>query len=379
MSCSRRAAVRRAPTAATSSRPRRSGCSSTAAANWPTVKTLRRCWGNSSRMKLRCVASAVSTRSASARSGPVRRRLAKPDEVSSASVATMTSSIAWLSKPWVPALENSTPEPGPESLRAVSSRKGERQMLAVQTNSTLSGSGIGAPQVEVAGLVERDQDVVERVLDGAAGGVDAHGGVDGLLVGRGDAGELGDLTGAGLGVEALAVAALALLERRGDVDEEERAPGGLDHLLHLLAGLGERSDRRAHRDAAVAGDLRGHPADAPDIGLAVGLAEGQSRGQVASYDVAVEAGHRAPALLEQQVHQRAGERRLAAPGQAGEEEHEALLLGLRLVGVDDRGDGGGEVSRRARRGGVRQGVDRVTAGVGLDHLGAEGVVGVGVA
>ena len=34
--------------------------------------------------------------------------------------------------------------------------------------------------------------------------------------------------------------------------------------------------------------------------------------------------------------------------------------------------------RLARRGGVRQGVDRVTAGVGLDHLGAEGVVGVGV-
>src|SRR6478735_7487556 len=365
MSCSRRAAVRRAPTAAISSRPRRSGCSSTAAANWPTVKTLRRCWGNSSRMKLRCVASAVSTRSASARSGPVTRRLANPDEVSSTRVATMTSSIAWLSKPCVPALENSTPEPGPDSRRAVSSRKGERQMLAVHTKSTRSGSGIGAPQVEVAGLVERDQDVAERVLDRPASGVDPHGGVGGLLVGRGDAGELGDLAGARLRVEALAVAALALLERRGDVDQEEGAPGGLDHLPHLLAGLGERRDRRADRDPAVAGDLGGDPADAADVGLAVGLAEGEPRGQVTAYDVAVEAGHRAAALLEQQVHQRAGERRLAAPGQAGEEEHEALLLGLRLVGVDDGGDRGGVAHRLARRGGVGQGVDRVTAGVGL--------------
>src|SRR6478609_4609894 len=365
MSCSRRAAVRRAPTAATSSRPRRSGCSSTAAANWPTVKTLRRCWGNSSRMKLRCVASAVSTRSASARSGPVTRRLANPDEVSSTSVATMTSSIAWLSKPCVPALENSTPEPGPDRRRAVSSRKGERQMLAVQTKSTRSGSVIGAPQVEVAGLVERDQDVAERVLDGAAGGVDAHGRVDGLLVGRGDAGELGDLAGPRLGVEALAVAALALLERGGDVDEEERAPGVLDHLLHLLAGLGERRDRRADRDPAVAGDLGGDPADAADVGLAVGLAEGQARGQVTAYDVPVEAGHRAAALLDQEVHQRPGERGLPAPGQAGEEEHQALVLGLGLVLVDDRGDRGG-VGGVA----VRQGVDRVTRGVGLHHLGA---------
>ena len=98
------------------------------------------------------------------------------------------------------------------------------------------GHRVGPVEVEVAGLVERDEDVVERVLDGAAGGVDAHGGVVGLLVGRGDAGELGDLAAAGLGVEALAVAALALLERRGDVDEEERAAGVLDHLPHLLRG-----------------------------------------------------------------------------------------------------------------------------------------------
>ena len=56
---------------------------------------------------------------------------------------------------------------------------------------------------------------------------------------------------AGLGVEALAVAALALLQRRGHVDQEERAAGLVDHRADLLAGLVERRDRAADRDAAV--------------------------------------------------------------------------------------------------------------------------------
>ena len=46
----------------------------------------------------------------------------------------------------------------------------------------------------------------------------------GLLVRRGDAGELGDLPPPSLRVEALAVAALALLQRGGDVHEDERPP-----------------------------------------------------------------------------------------------------------------------------------------------------------
>ena len=74
------------------------------------------------------------------------------------------------------------------------------------------------------------------------------------LVGIGDAGELLDDAGAGLGVEALAVAALADLERGRDVDLEEAA-GGLDHVAHLGAGRGVGGDRRADGDAAVLGDL----------------------------------------------------------------------------------------------------------------------------
>ena len=239
-------------------------------------------------------------------------------------VAAITASMGCSRKPWVPALVKTTSASGPARWRAVSSMKGERQMLAVQTKRTRMGSGstgaaagvswlgwslrtsttgaLGrfAPQhtgveVEVAGVPEGLEDVVEGVVDGAAGGVDADVGVLGLLVGGGDAGELGDLAGAGLGVEALAVAALALLERRGHVDEEEGAAGVLDHLPHLLAGLVERRDRAADRDAAVAGDLGRHPADAADVGLAVGLGEGEAGREVAAYDVAVEAGQGAVA------------------------------------------------------------------------------------
>ena len=149
----------------------------------------------------------------------------------------------------------------------------------------------------------------QAVLDRAAGGVDADVGVRGLLVGRGDAGELRDLAAPGLGVEALAVAALALLERGGHVHQEERAAGLVDHRPDLLAGRVERRDRAADRHPAVPGDLGGHPADPADVGLAV-LAwrrSGPAR-QVPAYDVAVEAGDRALALLEEPVH--------AAPGRA---------------------------------------------------------------
>ena len=51
-----------------------------------------------------------------------------------------------------------------------------------------------------------------------------------------------------------------------------------------------------------------------------------------------------PALLEDQVVQGAGERGLAAAGQAGEEQHQALLAGARPVLLDDRGDLVGQVA-----------------------------------
>ena len=56
---------------------------------------------------------------------------------------------------------------------------------------------------------------------GDLGRQDVQLGVLGLLVGRPDPGEVGELAPAGLGVETLAVAGLGDLERRVDEDLEE--------------------------------------------------------------------------------------------------------------------------------------------------------------
>ena len=120
---------------------------------------------------------------------------------------------------------------------------------------------------------------------------------------------------------------------------------------------------------AVAGDLGGHPADPADVGLAVLAAEGQAGRQVPAYDVAVQAGDRALAALEQGVDDRLGDRRLPAPGQAGEEQHQPLLPGAGPVGLDDRGDVVGVVAVA-----VAERQHRVGPGVRRDHVHPEVVV-----
>src|SRR5690606_25138968 len=94
--------------------------------------------------------------------------------------------------------------------------------------------------------------------------VDPHLGVLGLLVRIADAREVLDDARARLRVEALAIAPLANLERRRDVDLEEAAER-LDHLAHLPARRRIRRDRRADRDTAVLRDLARDEADAEDV------------------------------------------------------------------------------------------------------------------
>ena len=76
--------------------------------------------------------------------------------------------------------------------------------------------------------LEVGEDLLGVLLRRLAGGLDPDLGVLRLLVGVGDAGELLDLTRAGLRVEALGVALLAVLERGGDEDLDEacRCPRG---------------------------------------------------------------------------------------------------------------------------------------------------------
>jgi hypothetical protein len=108
------------------------------------------------------------------------------------------------------------------------------------------------------------------------------------------------------------------------VDEEEVAAGLLDHLAHGLTGGGEGRDRATDRDAAVAGDLGADPADAADIGLAVGGREAQARAQVPSNEVTVEQSDAALTVLEDEVAHGAGDRGLPGAGEAGEEQDQTV-------------------------------------------------------
>ena len=72
---------------------------------------------------------------------------------------------------------------------------------------------------------------------------------------------------AGPCIHPLGVAPLAHQQRRIDEDLDE--PIAPDHCPHFVARRAVRTDRRAHRGPAVPHDLRGHEADAPDVGVAV--------------------------------------------------------------------------------------------------------------
>ena len=119
-------------------------------------------------------------------------------------------------------------------------------------------------------------------------GVDHQLGVGGRLVRVVDPGHAGDQPGPRLRVEALAVARLAHLERRGDVHQHE-------------AGRRRRWPWRAVARAASYGAIGQQIAMPPcratsaatqpiraDVQVAVGLGEGQAGGQLPAYHVAVE-------------------------------------------------------------------------------------------
>ena len=143
------------------------------------------------------------------------------------------------------------------------------------------------------------------------------------FIGIADAGELRDLAAPRLGVQALAVAGLAYLQRGGHVDLDEGTLL-LDHLAHGAAGAVVGSDGGADGDAAVLGDLAGDEADTADVEVAVCLGETQFAGQVLAHDVAVQQGHGPAAGLHQLGVDDLGEGGLARTGQAGEEQGEAL-------------------------------------------------------
>ena len=119
---------------------------------------------------------------------------------------------------------------------------------------------------------------VDGLLAGHDRGVEHQVGVARFLVGIGHSGEARDQPGAGLGVQALAVARRADVHRGRDVDEQEVADLG-DQLARGRARRGVRRDRRADRDAAMPGDLGRDVTDARDVEVPVGPGEGEPGGQ----------------------------------------------------------------------------------------------------
>src|SRR5210317_1150441 len=110
-------------------------------------------------------------------------------------------------------------------------------------------------------------------------GVDIHLGALRRLVRIRDTGELLDLTGTCQGIEALTIALLADLQRRGDVNLDE-ATHGLDQVANVAPGRGVRCDRRTDGDAAVLRDLAGDKTNTLDVEVAVFLREAELAGEV---------------------------------------------------------------------------------------------------
>src|SRR3990172_7262982 len=141
-----------------------------------------------------------------------------------------------------------------------------------------------------------------------------------LLVGVGDAGEVGDLASQRLLVEALDVATDELVDGALDVDLDEVANLG----AHLVANAAVRRDGGGDDGDAVAAQQVGDEADAQDVGVAVLLAEAQTLAQVGAHHVPVQRLH-LQAVAAQDGLQRVGDGGLAGAGEPREPDCETVL------------------------------------------------------
>ncbi len=227
---------------------------------------------------------------------------------------------------------------------------------------------------------QRRHDGLGGVLGRGGVGVDVHLGRLGRLVGRVDAGEVGELAAPRLGVEALDVARLGDLERRVDEHLDELA------LADAARGPSARSARNGemnddeHDQAGVDHQL-GDLGDAADVLDPVGVGEAEVLVEPVADVVAVEqvgvARRAACSLLLDQV----GDGRLAGAGQAGEPHARpgcwplsaarASRVDVERLPVDVLGPAQREVEQPGADGGVGQPVDE-------DEAAHVAVLGVGV-
>lgn len=171
-------------------------------------------------------------------------------------------------------------------------------------------------------------------------GLDGDLGVLGLLVGGGDASEVGDLTSARLGVEALGVALLGDGEGNVNVDLDEG-----DGLVALLARLGVEvagnltvgavgGDEGGDGDGGGVGEELGDLGNAADVLVAVLLGEAQVLVEPEADVVAVEAVG-VDAELQQVLLEGCGDGGLARGRETGQPQGEAALA-VELVALGAR-------------------------------------------
>lgn len=203
-------------------------------------------------------------------------------------------------------------------------------------------------------VVEPLDDLGNALLNGALVGLDGDFRAGRLLVGSADAGELLDLAGAGLLVEALGVALLSHLEGHIDVDLDKR-----NGLVAVLARLrmqrpgqitvgAVRRDEGGDCDGGGVGEQLGDLADAADVLVAVLLGEAQVLVEAEADVVAVEAvGDQAE--VQQVLLERGGDGGLARRREARQPDREAALA-ARLVALAAReGRVPGDVAERGGR------------------------------
>jgi len=221
------------------------------------------------------------------------------------------------------------------------------------------------------------QNLGYRLLQALAAGVDAQFGGFGLLVGAGDAGEVLDLAGAGLGIEALGVALFAHRQISGAMDLDEIA--SLDQGAGPAAVGAERGDEGGEHYHAGIEEQLGHLADAADVLLPVGVGEAQVGAEAVAHVVAIEHVAGQPLLEQGRIH-RIGKGALAGAAQAREPEDGAAVAPLVRPGRPGHGGvvphdvGGDPRLRGASRAGHRA---VVSVGGGGGHGGRSGGGGGG--
>lgn len=205
---------------------------------------------------------------------------------------------------------------------------------------------------EVALLIEVGDNLSNSLLDGHLVVLDVDLRVQGRLVGSADTGEFLDDALARLLVQALGVARLSDLD--GDVDEDfdKGQAGGLAGGGRLVQPARRvpispvRRDEGGDGDAGAVGEQLGHLGDAPDVLVAVLLAEAQVLVQPEPDVVAVQPVRGHAALAQQLVLQLDRDGRLARRREAGQPDGEALLPAE--AGALRAGDSGGMVGDVSR-------------------------------